>query len=345
MPANDDLDDDIYGFTPSEPIRFQPIPWAEFANIGDYNWIVDDVIPQAELAVIFGAPGSGKTFMALDMAMSIARGIQWEHKDVQQGRIVYLAAEAAYGFKKRLKAYEIHHKITGNIIPFDVIADAPNFLLTIDTAAIIQQIGKATVVVVDTFSRTMPGGNENGGEDVGMAISQCRELHKASGAIVILIHHSGKDAARGARGWSGLLGACDTEIEITRIGDHRKGRISKQKDGDDEFEWGFKLNQIDIGLNKKGKMITSCVYQSTNAIPLEEKKDRPLGTTEQLVYDAFRLLDVYSVDIEEIIETVKKSIAYDKAKADRRRDSIIRALNSLKSRKLIDLVDGHVCKC
>lgn len=326
------------------PQKFQLIPWQEFAHAELPSWIIKDILFESELAVIYGEPGSGKTFMALDAAMSIARGCEWQGKRVKKGRVIYIAAEGAGGFRKRLLAYKIYHKITTEEIDFQVISDSPNFLHNQDSQDIIKNIGKCDVIIVDTFSRTMPGGNENAADDVGFAINQCKEIHKETGALVILIHHSGKDAERGARGWSGLKGAADTEIEIIRLGDARKGRISKQKDGDDSFEWGFKLDILDIGTDEDGDTITSCVYISTNSIPLAEQKPRALGKYEQIVINTFVALNIYSIDMEEIIEICKKSMAYDINKEDRRRDNIIRAINALKSKNLIDIVDGHICK-
>lgn len=342
---NDNLDDDVYSIKDEVPHRFKPVSWAEFANAQIGEWIIKDVLPKAELAVIYGAPGSGKTFMALDAAMSIARGIEWANKRVKQGRVVYICAEGSGGFRKRLKAYEIHHKITASIIPFDVIADAPNFLMTMDSMALISQIGQASVIVIDTFSRTMPGGNENSGEDVGMAIAQCKAIHEATGAIIILIHHSGKDAERGARGWSGLLGACDTEIEITRIGDRRKGRISKQKDGDDDFEWGFKLDVVDLGMDDDGDMVTSCVYKPTNEIPIEAQKSNKVGPNEQRVLDVFKSMESTYVPLEDLIGEAIKGLIQDPQRRDTRRQHVVRAIQTLHEKNKIlvvgDMVNWH----
>lgn len=337
---NDNLDDEYY--RDETPKRFKPIPWEEFANHSVGEWIIKGILPRGELAVIYGAPSSGKTFATLDMVMSIARGIEWQGKRVKQGRVVYICAEKANGFRKRIKAYEIRHKLTAQPVPFEVIADSPNFLTDTDSKAIIAQMGKADVVVVDTFARTMPGGNENSGEHVGMAIAQCKAIHKATGAIIILIHHSGKDATRGARGWSGLLGACDTEIEITRIGDRRKGRISKQSDGDDEYEWGFKLDVVELGTDSDGDMLTSCVYDPTKEIPIEPSQAARLGPNEQRVMDVFKAMESTYVPLEDLIAEAIKGIVQDPHKRDTRRQHIVRAIQTLNEKNKISVVGDMV---
>ena len=328
---------------------FETIPVAQFASLADCEWIIKDTLPKAELAVIYGEPGCGKTFLALDACMSIARGIEWEHQRTTQGRVVYICAEGLNGFKKRTLAYLIHHQLIGQNIPFDVVADAPDFLTDFDAPLVADSIlktGAVSVIVVDTFSRVMPGGNENSGEDMGHAIQQCKALHKLTGAIIILIHHSGKDAARGARGWSGLLGACDTEIEVRKIGKSHKAKITKQKDGEMGHEWGFDLKVVELGTSDiSGDLITTCVYQSTDSVPLEEKKDRKLGGNQKIVYEAFSFFELNAnIPMEDFITVAVKGIPHDPQSRDQRRQIVIRALNALKDRYMVDIIDNYVSK-
>jgi RecA-family ATPase len=100
------------------------------------------------------------------------------------------------------------------------------------------------VVVIDTLAQTTPGADENSAEGMGKALGSCRRIHEATDALVVLIHHSGKDKTRGMRGWSGLPGACDTIFEVTRDGDERTARLEKVKDGEDgaEFNCVFRRN-------------------------------------------------------------------------------------------------------
>lgn len=327
---------------------FETIPVTKFASLSESDWVIDEILPQAELAVIFGEPGCGKTFLALDMAMSVARGIEWHDKTTAKGRIVYICAEGANGFKKRTLAYLIHHRIDLSLnLDFDVISDAPDFLADFDAPKVSHSIlkgGKASVIIIDTFSRVMAGGNENSGEDMGQAILQCKILHKLTGAVIVLIHHSGKDVTRGARGWSGLLGACDTEIEISKLPSGRKAKVTKQKDGETGLEWGFKLNVIELGANKHGKMITSCVYEAMDEIPLAEKKNKIPGKNEKIALDVFKSFNAYAVPMDDMIEECVKSMGYDSSKEDRRRDLSIQAIQSLQKNGLFKIYDNLVHK-
>lgn len=341
----DDEYDNIYTLPPLEPARFLTTNILQFASLEEAEWIIDEIIPQGELAVIFGAPGCGKSFMALDMAMCIAMGREWNRNRTTQGRVVYIAAEGAHGFKKRTMAYLQHHSLFQEIIPLDIIADSPNFLKDIDALKIVESINKGskpTVIIVDTLSRTMPGGNENSGEHMGHAIEQCKIIHQLTGAIVILIHHSGKDGDRGSRGWSGLLGALDTEIEVKKLPNGHVAKITKQKDGEDGLEWGFDLDVVQLGDNKFGKPITSCVYMPSNSIPIAEIRERQIGLNEQRVLDVFKAMGSSYVPLEDLITEAIKGLIQDPQKRDTRRQHIVRAISALHNKNKILVVGDMV---
>lgn len=119
--------------------RFRVHTASEFSGGAPMDWLVRSVLPRAELAVIYGESGSGKTFLALDLAAAISRGIQWRAKRTVKGRVVYICGEGAGGFKSRLRAYARGHEVELAELPA-VIADAPNLLDPKDAAAITQAI-------------------------------------------------------------------------------------------------------------------------------------------------------------------------------------------------------------
>jgi hypothetical protein len=261
--------------TPASPKhRFEVVPASTFAGGKPPSWIVKGVLPEAELIVLFGESGSGKSFMALDLAASIARGIAWRGHKVKQGRQVYIAAEGAGGFRNRLKAYAAAHELDLSTLDLGVIKAAPNFMVKDDALDVCKAViagGPVSVVWVDTFAQVMPGANENAGEDVGKALQHCKGIHKATGAVVVLVHHAGKDASKGARGWSGLRAAADAELEVRSEDDGaRELRITKQKDGEDGLVFGFRLASAVIGLDEDDEPITSCTV--VDAAPIEKKK-------------------------------------------------------------------------
>lgn len=306
------------------------------------DWIVRGVLPRAELAVIYGESGSGKSFIALDLCAAISRGLDWRNRRTRRGRVVYVCAEGAGGFKARLKAYAHANAVELAELPA-VIADAPNLLEPKDAAAVTKAIvewatlgGPVDVVVIDTLSATTPGGNENSGEDMGLVLSHCKFLHRKTGALVVLIHHSGKDATRGARGWSGLRAAADAEIEVVRNGDYRAASITKMKDGTDGGQFAFKLKVIELGLDAEGEAESSCIIEHVEETPQSpsSKRQKPGGVTEQAVFELIRTMAPSgTMAVEDLYEAYKKRVPKD-GERDQRKAHALRALRNLCEKKL-----------
>ena len=299
------------------------------------DWVVRGVLPRAELAVIYGESGCGKSFLALDLCAAITRGITWREKRTTPGRVIYVCAEGAGGFKSRLRAYAKGHRVALGDLP-DVIADAPNMLEAKDAALItssVEKWGKVDVVVIDTLSATTPGGNENSGEDMGRVLSHCKSLHRKTGALVVLIHHSGKDATKGARGWSGLRAAADAEIEITRHGDFRTATVTKMKDGDDGAAWPFKLKPLTLGVDQFGEEESSCVVEHTEDETQEAStKARPQGANQVIAYQALKTIaPVGSVYVSDLYAAIKAKMPPSSGSKRHRPD---KALTDLIAKKL-----------
>jgi hypothetical protein len=268
--------------------RFRVQDIFEFLKRPAASWFIKGVLPKAGLAVVFGESGSGKTFYVLDMVSAIARGQQWRGMKTTQGRVVYICAEGESGFRTRLTAHCKHHGI--DQMPLGVIGDAPNFMEKNDIKdliAAVKSYGPTDIIVVDTFAQVMPGANENSGEDVGRALAHCKALHRVTGALVILVHHSGKDSSKGARGWSGLRAAADAEIEVVRAPQMRSATITKLKDGEDGEEYGFTLTTVVIGQDDDGDDISSCVVTHNDLKASEVKSKTPGTENQQLILSLF----------------------------------------------------------
>ena len=317
-------------------LRFQFEPAHTFASATAAPWIVKGVLPQAGLAVIYGASGAGKSFVVLDLVLAIARGLPWRGRKVKQGRVAYVAAEGADGFRKRLAAYAQHHKVDLVDVPMGVLNGAPNLMDVKDAkdlaAGVLAAGESTTVIVVDTLAQTTPGANENAGEDMGKALGHCKRLHELTGALVVLIHHSGKDQARGARGWSGLRAAADAEIEVVRTeSGQRSLRLSKAKDGEDGLEWGFALDVVQVGADEDLEPITSCVVVEAELQGV--RLVRQLGPNEMVVNEVIQEMakgQTAGIEVAAVLgESVKRMPAPADGKRDTRRQHAKRALESL----------------
>jgi hypothetical protein len=148
-----------------------------------------------------------------------------------------------------------------------------------------QRQQKVRLIVGDTLARLSAGANENAGQDMGLVIQNFDRIRTECDAHFMLIHHSGKAVAAGARGWSGIRAAIDTEIEVTDSPSGRCAEITKQRDLASKGERiGFRLDRVELGLSKWKTPVTSCVVvpEDAPAVPVKSKK---LGAVEGAVLE------------------------------------------------------------
>ncbi len=317
----------------------------EMAGQEPIEWLIKGVLPKAELVILYGASGAGKTFVALDYAFAIARGAAWRGRRVRQGVVVIIAAEGGKGVAQRLQAYAQYHGIDLHDVPnLRIITAAPNFLESDDIAEVIAElrsVGDVSCVMVDTLAQVTPGANENTSEDMGRALSNVRLIHSATDATVLGVHHAGKDLSRGSRGWSGLKAAADAQIEVLRheSGD-REIHLEKMKDGEDGLRWGFKLEVVDLGVDYDGDPVTSCVaIESDMPTRKPEADDRKglkrRGRVENHILEVMSLFgDQSIVKAQELIDKAVETMPEpEDGKRDTRRQTIVRAINQLSREK------------
>ena len=333
--------------TPSHD-RFVFQQAAEFAKLRSARYTVKGVLPETGLGVVYGDSTSGKSFFMLDLVMAIVRGTPWRERRVHGGKVAYLCAEGAAGFGGRMRAYAKHNDIDLADLPLYMLDDVPNFLEVKDIKTFVPRViglgADLKVIVVDTAAQAMPGGNENSSEDMGLAIAHCRLLARLTGALVILIHHSGKDASRGARGWSGLRAACDVEIEVVAGDTHRSATITKMKDGESDVVFGFKLEDVILGVDEDGDPFQSAVVvDSGPCAPAKKKKERELTGNLKLLADAIRDLSIGTdgwVDLNEAKDVVVGKLPEPTGARDQRKGSLNVTAKSLEKKGIIELSEG-----
>jgi len=250
----------------------------QFADVSPVPWAVKGILRERGLGLVYGAPGAGKSFLLLDIACAVAEGLPWFGRKTRRAPVVYLCLEGAGGFAQRVLAWE---RANGKKAPelLKVVTEDFHLHSAEDTAQLSRSVlswvkslpvdlGKP-VVIVDTLNRAMPGSDENGSADMGLSLQGCAELQKACGGLVLLVHHSGKDATKGPRGHSSLLGALDTSIVLWRSAKGRHWKSEKVKDGKDDILGAFELIQVPLGQDDDGDEVTSCVVQAQTPCPAE----------------------------------------------------------------------------
>jgi len=248
------------------------------------EWLIESIIPRRAFVALYAPPASFKSFIALDIAEAVATGRDWMgYKIPKKGAVLFISGEGHGGMGARVKACKIQNNspdganmyviraqinIRSSQEDFDALVAAINELVA--------QIDEPLeIIILDTLMR-MSGGNfnENSSEDMGGFIAQTGKLQQLYNCALMVIHHSGKHI-KGLRGHSSLLGAVDTELEITRqdsvinsadpsvIGNAIL-TVSKQKDGADSILVGIEVVLVEIGISSLGFEITTSLAVRQN---------------------------------------------------------------------------------
>jgi hypothetical protein len=271
---------------PPKPLKTIKIESWDTIQDEPVEWLIEGVIPKGSFTALYGPPGSFKSFIALDIAEAIATGRTWMGKEVKQtGAVLYLAGEGFGGIGARIKACKLHHQ-TEDGAPIYIVrhqlnlrSSAEDFnALMMAVVQLVEQTGmEFSLAIVDTLARAFGGGNENSSEDMGAFITAMGKVQEFLNCALMVLHHSGKDAAKGLRGHSSLLGAVDTELELLRFEEQMKGvlTISKQKDGADNERFGFEMVEVEIrpaGLGLSDPVVSLAVQASDSAVNEMSKK-------------------------------------------------------------------------
>ncbi len=337
--------------------KFRIVTPTQLSDRPPPEWFIKGIVPKAEIIAVFGPSGSGKSFNVIDLLGSISRGAEWRGRRTKQARVLIVAAEGSGSFNLRLEAYARTQMLDMADLNIGVIADAPNLMEKDDVSEIVKAIaaaGGVDIVAFDTFAQTTPGANENSGEDMGRALANAKAINRATGAMVVLVLHTGKDLTKGSRGWSGVKAAMDAQIEIIREEDGRREiHLEKMRDGQDGLRFGFELETITMGVDADGDAITSCVVRPTELVEKEREPstaDRlgtKLGPVERLLIETaeedFRSDSRVGYDTF-VAAVMQRMPEASEGMRDTRRQRVVRALTGLSSGKdsIFQLSNGNV---
>lgn len=271
--------------------RFRLLGSADLHAMPRLHWLIRGVLPAKGIGAIFGPSGSGKSFLALDMAAAVAEGCPWFGHRVMPASVVYVPLEGQAGFRLRVRAWEIKHR---RKLPDDLSFVLQPFKLTDpkdvqDMAEAVRAAGKNTVVVIDTLNAAAPDADENASSGMGLIVEAAKALQRATDGLVVMVHHTGKDNTKGLRGHSSLHAALDAAIEVLRDGDRRSWRMAKAKDGADGAGLAFRLDTVDIEQDDDGDWITSCIVADTGPVVAEPSTGKKLsrgGGNQRIILDA-----------------------------------------------------------
>lgn len=262
--------------------RFQLLGINDLAALPPTQHLVKGILPSSGLAAIYGPSGSGKTFLALDLLMAIACQSDWFGHKVKNAPVTYVGLEGKGGINNRIQAWCIKNP---SLTPknFKIILDnfdlmnKPN-VLQLAQAIITSQMHKG-VIVIDTLNQASPAADENSSQDMGVIIKHLKLLQEATGGLVLIIHHTGKNTSQGLRGHSSLKAALDANIEVVG-GERRSWLLEKSKDGEDGKSFGFRLEPQKLGVDSDGDPISSCTVERDHSAIFS--KPEPSGSQQKV---------------------------------------------------------------
>jgi len=267
------------------------------------DWQVSDVFIAKGLACIYGDSGTGKTFLAIDLALSICTGKDWFGHKTKQAPVTYLYAENHQSAGKRLNAWAIHNQtsLPENFHLIKNQIDIANSSHVEELISLLNQAGKSEgVIFIDTFSATTSGIDENSSKEMGKVIFNLKQLSLDTQSLVILIHHTGKDNTKGIRGHSSLFAALDNVLKVNS----ESIKIEKNKDGVKGREYKFKLTDIAIEQGVTSCAVTSNSY-SNKLQPRNGKNQETILTALKFHLD---LTDIKYLSIEDAVDATYNSL-------------------------------------
>lgn len=249
-----------FDIQPTEP-RDDVYPLLRIGEIIDRPppvFLVDRHIPEVSLGFLYSDPGAGKSFLALDVGLSLAYALDKWHGDgihaPDDTAVVYIAAEGSYGFRNRIRAWMRARGFTDQAKRFLMIEKTINFMKPEDVEKLLRTVRsidglRACLIVVDTVSRALPGSDENLQKEMSLFVEACDKLKSAFRCSVLGIHHAGKSGDM--RGSTVLRGAGDYVFKLERKRGATIGNLTceKQKDAPDGWTepYRFDVVQLDDG--------------------------------------------------------------------------------------------------
>ena len=278
---------------------------ADSLELTEIKWVVDDYIEADSLAQVFGDPGGGKSFVAIDLACCVATGKPWHGHDVKQGSVFYIAGEGHNGLARRLKAWQIGNGTSLAGVPLYKSHRAAQLYDATEAAVVAEAIKELSaeancipsMIVIDTLARNH-GGDENSTQDMNAFIQHLDVyLRQPWKCCVMVVHHSGvadKDRSRGSTALKGALDAeykCQLDSGTKTIAFESK----KMKDAEMPSPKNFQITQVDLPINNKNGMPVKGAYLTAvdiSGLVSQVQKKTYLSPNQKQVMECLVMLEV-----------------------------------------------------
>ncbi|MDG2516392.1 AAA family ATPase [Lysobacter soli] len=281
---------------PRAGLTFRPLSELEMR---EPEWLVRDLMEVGSLAVMVGEPGIGKSFCALSLAACVATGTPWHGRAVRRGPVLYIAGEGQAGIWRRCMAWDLHHRANLFGAPL-LISTAPTGLTDGDSQHVLRaeveractEYGPPALIVIDTLARNFGPADENNTRDMNAAVAACDALRTATGAAVLVVHHSGHADKNRGRGSIALRAAADSEFVMKPMsGGGITLTCTKIKDAPMPEPVAFSFEGVDLGvLDGNGEIVTSAILIPTSPGSHTTSCSRVTGKNQILALEILRSL-------------------------------------------------------
>lgn len=297
----------------------------DLARLPPVEYLVPGVLPRRGLGFLYGPSGHGKSFVAVDLGLSIASGIAYAGRPTTRANVLYVVAEGVSGLRWRTDAWKIHnpHGDPGDrfkVLPEAVNLADPNGVDAGNIAAIAEE-NRSEVIIFDTMARAMTGYDENSARDIGVFIANAELVARAVDGLVLPVHHTGKDQTKGMRGSSAAFGGADVVIECSRNENEVTLKNTKMKDSE-EFD------PLRFLMVRKGESM-ALEYQDGLYVPpvnndqlaallrIIHERDDGTGVPNKVVEDEYQSTtgrgrsDYFKVKKEAVVRTLVRNLGHD----------------------------------
>lgn len=244
----------------------QPVSMSGYSPDLTARHVIDGMLYRGEVSVLYGPSNSGKSAVVIRLAQAVASGEPILGAEVQKGGVLYVAAEAPLSVQSRAHLILSDEEARERFL---VVAGRPNLnddeyvqtLISAGRAVMASATMPLALLVFDTGARSFGGADENNNEQMTRVIDRAGEIAAALGVHVMIVHHTGKEGDRGARGASAIRDACETEIRCTYGENGGLLEITKQRNHQKGPPLRFDLRGDVLGVDERGKDMTAVVAE------------------------------------------------------------------------------------
>jgi hypothetical protein len=232
-----------------------------------------------------------------------------------------VAIERSALVKRRLAAFRNYHGV--DEMPLAVLSGQLDLRTSKDgAAAIIEHAHKLVemtevdlgLVVIETVSRALAGGDENSPKDMGALVGNLAQIQERTNAHVAISHHIPADGSQRLRGHGALLGACDTTIKVENLGEIRAASVDKVNDGPEGERVAFKIEGVELHFDPETNVHTTApVVIPSDGIPIIQPAGPKLTANQQTVLNILHDAGREGLEQEEWFDKAKKSWASERA--------------------------------